>query len=117
KLLDKLVYVTVYFTGAVVLAASADWRLALPFLVWLAAYVSMMIYFIPRMGRISQAQADARSMMTGRIVDSYTNIATVKLFTHSNREETYATEAMDGFLVTVYRQMRLFTVLNMLVLW
>ncbi|MBJ3785189.1 ABC transporter ATP-binding protein [Devosia sediminis] len=117
KLLDMLVYVTVYFTGAVILAASADWRLAIPFLVWLAAYIALMIYFIPRMGKISQAQADARSMMTGRIVDSYTNIATVKLFSHSNREETYAKEAMDGFLDTVYRQMRLFTVLNMLVLW
>jgi ATP-binding cassette subfamily B multidrug efflux pump len=117
KLLDMLVYVVVYFTGAVILAASADWRLAIPFLVWLAAYVSMMVYFIPRMGKISQAQADARSMMTGRIVDSYTNIATVKLFSHSNREEAYAREAMDDFLDTVYRQMRLFTVLNMLVLW
>ncbi|KRA55752.1 ABC transporter ATP-binding protein [Devosia sp. Root635] len=117
KLLDMLVYVVVYFTGAVVLAAAADWRLAIPFLVWLAGYVSMMIYFIPRMGKISQAQADARSMMTGRIVDSYTNIATVKLFSHSNREEIYAKEAMDEFLDTVYRQMRLFTVLNMLVLW
>lgn len=117
KLLDMLVYVVVYFTGAVVLAASADWRLAIPFLVWLAAYVAMMFYFIPRMGKISQAQADARSLMTGRIVDSYTNIATVKLFSHSNREETYAKEAMDEFLDTVYRQMRLFTVLNMLVLW
>jgi ABC-type multidrug transport system, ATPase and permease components len=117
KLLDMLVYVVVYFTGAVVLVAAADWRLTIPFLVWLAGYVAMMVYFIPRMGRISQAQADARSMMTGRIVDSYTNIATVKLFSHSNREETYAKEAMDGFLDTVYRQMRLFTVLNMLVLW
>ncbi|RYE53304.1 MAG: ABC transporter ATP-binding protein, partial [Hyphomicrobiales bacterium] len=98
KLLDMLVYVTVYFTGAVILAAAADWRLAIPFLVWLAAYVALMVYFIPRMGKISQAQADARSMMTGRIVDSYTNIATVKLFSHSNREETYAKEAMDQFL-------------------
>jgi ATP-binding cassette subfamily B multidrug efflux pump len=67
KLLDMLVYVVVYFTGAVILAAAADWRLAIPFLVWLAAYVSMMVYFIPRMGKISQAQADARSLMTGRI--------------------------------------------------
>ena len=117
KLLDMLVYVVVYFTGAVVLAASADWRLAMPFLVWLAAYVSMMVYFIPRMGKISQEQADARSLMTGRIVDSYTNIATVKLFSHSNREETYAKEAMDQFLDTAYRQMRLFTVLNLAVLW
>ncbi|HEY9010022.1 MAG TPA: ABC transporter ATP-binding protein [Devosia sp.] len=112
KLLDMLVYVVVYFSGAVVLAAATDWRLAVPFLVWLVAYVAMMRYFIPRMGKISQAQADARSMMTGRIVDSYTNIATVKLFSHSNREESYAREAMDQFLGTVYTQMRLFTVLN-----
>lgn len=117
KLLDMLVYVVVYFTGAVILAASADWRLAIPFVVWLAAYIALMVYFIPRMGKISQAQADARSMMTGRIVDSYTNIATVKLFSHSNREETYAREAMDEFLASVYRQMRLFTWLNMSVLW
>jgi len=117
KILDMLVYVVVYFTGAVVLAAATDWRLAVPFLVWLVAYVAMMRYFIPRMGKISQAQADARSSMTGRIVDSYTNIATVKLFSHSNREESYAREAMDEFLQTVYGQMRLFTVLNMLVIW
>ncbi len=117
KLLDMLVYVVVYFTGAVFLAASADWRLAIPFLIWLVAYVSMMFYFIPRMGKISEAQADARSLMTGRIVDSYTNIATVKLFSHSNREEKYAKDAMDQFLDTAYRQMRLFTVLNTLVLW
>ncbi|MHA6691553.1 ABC transporter ATP-binding protein [Devosia sp. A449] len=117
KLLDMLVYVVVYFTGAVFLAASADWRLAIPFLVWLVAYVSMMVYFIPRLGKISEAQADARSVMTGRIIDSYTNIATVKLFSHSNREETYAKESMDVFLDTAYRQMRLFTILNVSVLW
>jgi ATP-binding cassette subfamily B multidrug efflux pump len=63
KLLDMLVYVVVYFTGAVILAASADWRLAIPFLVWLAAYVSLMIYFIPRMGKISQAQAASSTVI------------------------------------------------------
>ncbi|MDP2779067.1 ABC transporter ATP-binding protein [Devosia sp.] len=114
-LLDMLVYVVVYFTGAVILAASSDWRLAMPFMVWLVAYVAMMRYFIPRLGKISEAQADARSLMTGRIVDSYSNIATVKLFSHSNREESYAKEAMDQFLDTAYRQMRLFSVLNILV--
>jgi ATP-binding cassette subfamily B multidrug efflux pump len=117
KLLDMLVYVIVYFSGAVFLAAQSDWRLAIPFLVWLVGYVAMMRYFIPRLGKISEAQADARSLMTGRIVDSYTNIATVKLFSHSNREETYAKEAMDQFLDTAYRQMRLFSVLNVLVNW
>jgi ATP-binding cassette subfamily B multidrug efflux pump len=112
KILDMLVYVSVYFTGAVVLAASADWRLALPFLGWVVAYVALGRYLVPRIGRVSQAQADARSTMTGRIVDSYTNISTVKLFSHSSREEAYAREAMDDFLGTVYRQMRLFTLLH-----
>jgi len=115
KVLDMLVYVAVYFTGAIMLAASADWRLALPFVAWIIAYTLLMIYFIPRVGRISQEQADARSMMTGRIVDSYTNIATVKLFSHSNREESYARESMDDFLDTVYRQMRMFTWLHIAV--
>jgi ATP-binding cassette subfamily B multidrug efflux pump len=112
KILDMLVYVSVYFTGAVVLAATADIRLALPFLVWLVIYVLLGRYLVPRIGKVSQAQADARSLMTGRIVDSYTNISTVKLFSHSSREEGYAREAMDQFLGTVYRQMRLFTLLH-----
>ncbi|WP_280140645.1 ABC transporter ATP-binding protein [Devosia crocina] len=109
KVLDVTVYVIVYFLGAVVLAAMSDIWLAAPFVVWLVAYVALLRYFIPRLGKISELQADARSMMTGRIVDSYTNIATVKLFSHSMREETYAREAMDGFLGTVYKQMRLVT--------
>ena len=55
----------------------------MPFLVWLAAYVLLLRYFIPRLGKVAEKQADARSLMTGRIVDSYTNISTVKLFSHS----------------------------------
>jgi ATP-binding cassette subfamily B multidrug efflux pump len=112
KILDMLVYVSVYFTGAVLLAASADWRLAIPFLVWLVLYIFMGRYLVPRIGKVSQKQADARSLMTGRIVDSYTNIATVKLFSHSSREEAYAKEAMDQFLGTVNTQMRLFSLLH-----
>jgi len=109
KVLDVTVYVIVYFTGAIVLAFMSDPWLALPFVLWLVAYLALLRYFIPRLGKVSEAQADARSMMTGRIVDSYTNIATVKLFSHSRREESYAREAMDGFLGTVYKQMRLVT--------
>jgi ATP-binding cassette subfamily B multidrug efflux pump len=71
-----------------------------------------MVWFLPRMETVSSAQADARAAMTGRVVDSYTNIATVKLFSHSRREQAYAREAMDGFLGTVHRQMRLVTVVN-----
>jgi len=115
KILDVTIYVVVYFVGAVVLAAMNDPWLAAPFIVWLVAYVALLRYFIPRLGKISEAQADARSLMTGRIVDSYTNIATVKLFSHSRREEAYAREAMDGFLGTVYRQMRMVTLLQSII--
>ncbi len=124
KLFDIGNYVLVYVGGTLLVAASADWRLMLPFLGWLACYGLLMRWFVPRMGAVSQAQADARSQMTGRIVDSYTNIATVKLFSHSHREQAYAREAMEGFLLPVYRQMRLATVvysllyaLNMLLLF
>ncbi|GGB57199.1 multidrug ABC transporter ATP-binding protein [Tistrella bauzanensis] len=109
KLLDMGNYVLVYFTGALIVAASADWRLMLPFAVWLIAYASLLRYFIPRMRRVSRRQADARSEMAGRIVDSYTNIATVKLFSHAMREDVYARDAMDRFLGTVHTQMRMAT--------
>ncbi|HZY67597.1 MAG TPA: ABC transporter ATP-binding protein, partial [Devosia sp.] len=93
-------------------AATSDWRLAAPFVAWLVGYILLLRYFIPRLAKIAEQQADARSLMTGRIVDSYTNISTVKLFSHSNREEAYARDAMDGFLQTVHGQMRMFSVLN-----
>ena len=112
KLFDIGNYILVYFGATLVVAASADWRLMLPFAGWLLGYGLLMRWFVPRMGKVSQLQADARSTMTGRIVDSYTNIATVKLFSHSRREQAYAREAMDGFLDTVYRQMRLATTVN-----
>src|SRR5690606_28567356 len=109
KLLDIGNYVLVFFAGTLAVAAASDWRLMLPFAAWIAGYALLMLHFVPRMEKISRAQADARSEMTGRIVDSYTNIATVKLFSHSRREQAYAREAMDGFLTTVYPQMRLAT--------
>lgn len=124
KLFDIGNYVLVYVGGTLLVAASADWRLMLPFLGWLCCYALLMRWFVPRMGAVSQHQADARSQMTGRIVDSYTNIATVKLFSHSQREQAYAREAMAGFLTPVYQQMRLATraysvlyTLNMLLLF
>ena len=112
KVLDVTVFVVVYFIGAVVLAFMGDPWLAVPFLVWLVAYAALLRHYIPRLGKVSQAQADARSSMTGRIVDSYTNIATVKLFSHSRREEAYAREAMEGFMGTVHQQMRMVSILN-----
>jgi ATP-binding cassette subfamily B multidrug efflux pump len=112
KVFDVLNYVGFYFLGAIVLAATNDWRLAVPFVVWLIVYGCILRYFIPRFADISSKQANARALMTGRIVDAYTNISTVKLFSHSGREEGYVKEAMEEFLPTVYRQMRIATVLN-----
>jgi ATP-binding cassette subfamily B multidrug efflux pump len=111
KTLDIFVYVGVYFFSILYLVVSADWRLSTPLIVWFIVYMVILSTLIPRLKRVSQKQADARSMMTGRIVDSYTNIATVKLFAHTSREEEYAKEGMYGFLKSVYPQMRLVTVL------
>jgi len=83
----------------------------LPILIWLILYIIIQVYFIPKMKEIATVQADARSTMTGRIVDSYTNISTVKLFAHSQRELDYAQGSMKKFLKTVYRQMRMVTCL------
>ena len=107
KLMDVAVYILAYFIGALTLAAAQDIRLALPFALWALAYGSLLLVIVPRLGRVAQQQARARADMTGRIVDSYTNIATVKLFSHAAREEAYAREGLDGFLRTVYQQMRL----------
>ncbi|QFG37988.1 ATP-binding cassette subfamily B multidrug efflux pump [Paracoccus pantotrophus] len=114
KFMDVLVYVGVYFIGALILAASTDGWLALPFAGWGILYGLLLWWLIPRIGRISEAQADARAVMTGRVVDSYTNISTVKLFSHSSREEAYVRESMDGFLQTVHGQMRLASIQNIL---
>ncbi len=109
KLMDVGVYIVTMFVGTAYLFAASDlWMLA-ALAVWLVAYVSVLLWFVPRLGKVGEAQADARAQMTGRIVDSYTNIQTVKLFAHSTGEQDYARDAMDQFLVTVHRQMRLIT--------
>ena len=108
-LADVMVFVIIYFVTMVVGAGGFDLRLMLPFLGWLVLYIAACVYFVPRLGRISQAQADARSLMTGRITDAYTNIATVKLFSHGQREASYAKSAMQEFMQTVLVQWRLVT--------
>ncbi|SDL19964.1 ATP-binding cassette, subfamily B, multidrug efflux pump [Modicisalibacter muralis] len=112
KLMDVFVYVAVYFTGALFLLGRTELWLVAPLVVWLAGYMAIAVYFVPRLRRISKAQADARAQMTGRVVDSYTNIQTIKLFAHTLREQDYARGAMDGFMQTVYKQMRLVTKLT-----
>lgn len=112
KLLDVLLFVVIYLITIIILVASADLRLCLPLLVWLLAYIGLQRYFVPKLKAISQRQADSRSLMTGRIVDSYTNIVTLKLFSHSTRESGYIKDGMLSFLNTVHPQMRLVTALN-----
>lgn len=112
KLMDVFVYVAVYFVGTVILVGRADLRLILPLALWLVGYLVILFWFVPRLQRVSMAQSDARAQMTGRIVDSYTNIQTIKLFAHTMREQDYARDAMDEFMVTVHRQMRLVTQLT-----
>jgi ATP-binding cassette subfamily B multidrug efflux pump len=113
KLTEVLLYVTVYFTGALVMFASSDWRLAVPMAVWLCGYIWSMWYFVPKLRRLSEAQADARSILTGRVVDSYTNISTVNLFAHASREDLYAREGMEHMLDTIYGSMRMTTLMTL----
>lgn len=112
RIADILVYVAVYFTAAVFVVASANLWFIVPFLTWLAAYLAVIRVFIPKLRDVSKEQADARSLMTGHVVDAYTNISTVKLFSHADREEAYARSSMTAFLTTVFGQMRLVTLLN-----
>jgi ATP-binding cassette, subfamily B, multidrug efflux pump len=112
KLMDVFVYVIVYFVGTVVLVGRADIWLTLPLALWLVGYLLILFHFVPRLQRVSMAQSDARAQMTGRIVDSYTNIQTIKLFAHTMREQDYARGAMDEFMQTVHGQMRLVTQLT-----
>ncbi|MBC7704414.1 MAG: ABC transporter ATP-binding protein [Rhodoferax sp.] len=104
---DVMVGIGVYFITIAVLAAGFDSRLLWPLMAWLVLYSLSVVYFVPRLGAIGKAQADARSTMTGRITDAYTNISTVKLFSHTHREASFARAAMHDFMVSGYSQMRL----------
>lgn len=112
KLIDVMLFVSVYLTTTLFLVINADPVLCLPLLVWLILYIVILSYFVPRLKLISTLQADARALMTGRIVDSYTNILTLKLFSRSQRESAYAQAGMEEFMATVHPQMRFSTGLN-----
>ena len=106
---DILVFVVIYFATLILIVGNFDLWIVLPFAVWLLLYGFAIRHFVPRLGRVAQEQADARSLMTGRVTDAYTNIATVKLFSHTNREAAYVRSAMQDFMQTVYRQWRMIT--------
>ena len=104
---DMLTYVIIYFITISVVLGNISLLLLLPLMLWLALFIGAACFFIPRLGRISKQQADARAVMTGRVTDAYTNIQTVKLFAHAGRESQYAKESMQTFMLTVFKQMRL----------
>ena len=107
---DVVVGMGVYLITILLLAWGFDARLLLPFAGWLVCYGLVCWYFVPRLGKVSRDQADARALMTGRITDAYTNIATVKLFSHTRREAQFARAAMEDFRQTGYAQMRLVSI-------
>ena len=109
---DMVVYVLVYFITSGVILSSFDAWLIVPFICWMIGFAMIMRFLIPKLGKTAARQADARSLMTGRITDAYSNIATVKLFSHGAREAAYAKQAMEEFMVTVHAQMRLATLLH-----
>jgi ATP-binding cassette subfamily B multidrug efflux pump len=104
---DILVFLVIYFTTSALILGNLGFWLLLPLLCWLVCYALAVKFFVPRLSKTARAQADARSLMMGRITDAYSNIATVKLFSHAERESKYAKNAMQEFMVTVFKQMRL----------
>lgn len=104
--LDIFAYVLIYFVSAAVVLLTFDPWLLLPFSVWAIGYFFVCKYFLPRLTQVAKEQADARSKTTGRISDAYTNISTVKLFSHTNREAKFVMDSMKEFMVPVYGQQR-----------
>ena len=113
QLVDAIWYAAVQWVGAAIIFAAADWRLLLPLLIWLAAYIGALLVFVPRIKARSTEAAEARSMLVGRIVDSYTNILTVKLFAHTEREDAYARSALEDQMGKWRASLRLVTTMDL----
>ncbi|NDW46441.1 ABC transporter ATP-binding protein [Ruegeria sp. PrR005] len=112
QVFDAISFSLAYLLGAAVLLMAADIRLLLPLLIWFALYALLVRWTIRRVGPASQAASDARSTVTGRVVDSYTNIHSVKMFAHSNHELEYAREAIEETRRTFQVEMRIFTIMD-----
>ena len=112
KLTQVISWVAVFVITALASFIANDWRLAIPMVVWIAAYGIVMRRYVPLMGSLSEKQANMRSVVTGRLVDTYTNIPTVKLFAHASREDDYAKEGMGWMLQSIYDSLRVATTMN-----
>ena len=106
-------YILVYGGGAILLLASNDVRLAVPVLLWFCGYAILLRWFVPQLRNRSQRMSAARSQLSGRVVDSYTNISTVKLFARPRDEDAFVREAMDELTDAHRDQVRLLTVLGL----
>jgi len=106
-------YIFVYGGSAIVLTASNDLRLCIPMAIWFVAYAALLWYFVPRLRERSREMSEVRSALTGRIVDSYTNILTVKLFARPKDEDDFVQEAVDEHTFTFHRQQRYITVFTL----
>jgi len=106
---DAAWYIVVYGSSAVALLAASDWRLAVPTVVWFACYAGMLRWFVPRMRERSRYVSEMRSNLTGRVVDSYTNILTVKLFARARDEDAWVREAVDDHTTAFRDQTRMIT--------
>ena len=112
-LITAVWYILVYGTSALILLASADRWLALPITIWFGAYLVMLRVFVPRMRDRSKEVSEARSMLTGRVVDSYTNILTVKLFARAQEEDAYVRDAVDEHTGMFHASLRLNTLFGL----
>jgi len=117
QVFDAITFSIAYVVGAALLLMDADPRLVLPMLIWLALYGALVRWTVVRVGPASQKASDARSQVTGRVVDAYTNIHSVKLFAHNQRELEYAKEAIDYSRDTFQQEMRIFTVMDVVLVF
>jgi ATP-binding cassette subfamily B multidrug efflux pump len=109
---DAISYALAYMIGAAILLLASDWRLMLPLLGWMALYGGLIRWTVRSVGPASKAASDARSQVTGRVVDAYTNIHSVKMFAHHDLEVDFAKEAIENARVTFQKEMRIFTVMD-----
>ena len=112
QVFDAITFALAYLVGAAVLLWSADPRLLIPLLFWFALYAVLIKWTVKRVGPASQAASDARSTVTGRVVDSYSNIHSVKMFAHHDRELHYAKEAIENTRRTFQTEMRIYTIMD-----
>jgi ATP-binding cassette, subfamily B, multidrug efflux pump len=102
-------YIGAYGAIALTLMVAADWRLGLPTLAWFAGYLALLYFFVPRMRDLSRLSSEARSLVMARVVDSYTNVLTVKLFARMADEDSYVRESIDEHGAAMQRHMRVMT--------